>query len=76
MSDDFHQASQFNWKPALITLALIVGFYILREHYVHVVGLLPYLLLLACPLMHMFGPGGHGVHHHHDEQAGRAEDKK
>jgi hypothetical protein len=29
-----------------------------------VVGALPYLLLLACPLMHVFMHRGHGGHHH------------
>jgi hypothetical protein len=31
-----------------------------------VLGVLPYLLILACPLMHLFmhrGHGGHGGHH-------------
>lgn len=35
------------------------------EHRVHLYGALPYLLLLACPLMHLFmhhGHGGHGSH--------------
>ena len=35
---------------ALATAALIAGFYLLREHWVHVMGFWPYLLLLACPL--------------------------
>ena len=35
------------------------------EHRAHLYGALPYLLLLACPLMHLFmhhGHGGHGGH--------------
>jgi hypothetical protein len=28
-----------------------------------VFGVLPYLLLLACPLMHLFLHHGHGGHH-------------
>lgn len=35
------------------SLALILVFYILREHWGHVLGYLPYLILLACPLMHL-----------------------
>lgn len=53
-------------KPATIALmmtALIVAFFALREHWGHVAGLWPYLLLLACPLMHLFhGHGGHSGH--------------
>ncbi|MGQ0599494.1 DUF2933 domain-containing protein [Aquabacterium sp.] len=51
---------------AIAMLALIAAFYVLREHWQHVAGSWPYLLLLACPLMHVFhGHGGHGGHHHH-----------
>src|SRR5450759_1567706 len=54
---------------ALETLALIAGFFLLREHWGHVLGLWPYLLLLACPLMHlMHGHGGHGHGSHADHQ--------
>ncbi len=35
------------------------------EHWAHLVGTLPFLLLLACPLMHLFMHGGHG-HGGHD----------
>jgi hypothetical protein len=42
---------------------LIAGFYLLREHWSHVAGNWIYLLLMACPLMHLFhGHGGHGNH--------------
>ena len=53
-------------KPGIVLgmFAVIALFYVLREHYAHAVGLLPYLLLLLCPLMHLFGHhhGGHGHH--------------
>lgn len=41
--------------------ALILGFYLLREHWYHIAGYWSYLLLLACPLIHLF----HGGHHRH-----------
>jgi hypothetical protein len=47
---------------------VIVGFLLWTEHLAHAVGYLPFLLILACPLMHMFmhgGHGGHGGHAHH-----------
>ena len=41
--------------------ALIGAFYLLREHWGHVAGSWPDLLLLACPVMHLFHRhGGHG----------------
>ncbi|ODS51964.1 MAG: hypothetical protein ABS37_21870 [Acidovorax sp. SCN 65-108] len=49
---------------AVVMLALIALFFLLREHWSHIAGYWPYLLLLACPLMHLFhGHGGHGSHH-------------
>jgi len=50
------------WKGAALMVAAIAGFYLLREHWGHALGLAPYLLLLACPLMHVFMHGGHGHH--------------
>ena len=47
----------------LIAFLAIAGFYLIAEHRAHVWGYLPFLLLLACPLLHMFmhrGYGGHG----------------
>lgn len=31
-------------------------------HGAHLLQLAPFLILLACPLMHVFGHGGHGGH--------------
>ena len=48
---------------AVIMLALIGVFLLLREHWSHIAGYWPYLLLLACPLMQLFHEhGGHGSH--------------
>lgn len=60
-------------KTALLMVALVGGFYLLREHWNHVAGNWVYLLLLACPLMHLFhGHGGHGGHGAHGN--GRRDD--
>jgi Protein of unknown function (DUF2933) len=66
-------------QMALVTAALIIGFYLLREHWGHVLGLWPYLLLLACPLMHLVhGHGGHshGPHAGHRTHSGHAASEK
>ena len=53
-------------KTALLMFAVVGGFYLLREHWDHVAGNWVYLLLLACPLLHLFhGHGGHGGHGPH-----------
>jgi hypothetical protein len=60
------------WGAALLLVALIAGFYLLREHWNQLAGTGPYLLLLACPLMHLFhGHGGHGKHDSHSRQPGQ-----
>lgn len=53
---------------ALASLAIVVGFYLLMEHTAHVFGALPYLLLLLCPMLHLFHHHGHG--HRHPDQHG------
>ncbi|WQE04953.1 DUF2933 domain-containing protein [Moraxella canis] len=61
----------------LATAAVIAGFYLLREHWGHVLGYWPYLLLLACPLMHlMHGHGGHGGHGNHAQPPRRTNNKE
>ena len=47
---------------------LIAAFFLVTEHQAHVFQYLPFLLLLACPLMHIFGHGGHGGHGGHEAE--------
>ena len=70
-------------KTALLMVGLVGTFYLLREHWNHVAGNWVYLLLLACPLMHLFhGHGGHAGHGGHgwpasrDSQAGQPGTRK
>ena len=52
-------------KIVLIAFLAIAGFYLLAEHRAHTFAILPFLLLPACLLMHVFmhrGHGGHGGH--------------
>jgi len=46
-------------RLAWIGFAAVSAFYLWAEHRAHLLGALPLLLLLACPLMHLFGHG-HG----------------
>jgi hypothetical protein len=53
----------------------VAAFFLLTEHTAHVFGALPWLLLLACPLMHLFMHGGHGHGGHgHGGHGGRSGD--
>jgi len=49
-------------KWVLGGFAAIALFFLFTEHRAHLLGALPYLLVLACPLMHLFH--GHGHHGH------------
>jgi Protein of unknown function (DUF2933) len=47
---------------ALCGFLLIAGVYLLTEHTAHAYAALPFVLLLSCPLMHLFMHHGHGGH--------------
>ena len=62
---------------ALIGFLAITGALLLTEHRWHVLGILIWLPLLACPLLHVFmhgGHGGHDGHAGHDDPAKRDQD--
>ena len=46
----------------LCSFLAVAGFFLITEHTAHVLGALPWLLLAACPLMHLFMHHGHGGH--------------
>ena len=48
-------------RLALVVFGAIAGFLLLAEHRTHVLPYLPWLLLAACPLIHVFMH--HGGHH-------------
>lgn len=54
-------SSKLGW--AVTTAFALLGAYLLWNHTGHIALALPYLFLLACPLMHVFGHG-HGHHGH------------
>ena len=48
-----------------LVLASIAAWFLWTEHRAHLFGALPWLVLLACPLMHVFMHRGHHGHHGH-----------
>lgn len=54
-----------------VGFAVIAGALLFTEHRAHVLGLLIWLPVLACPLMHLFMHGGHHHGHHHGNDAQR-----
>jgi hypothetical protein len=63
------QANRPWWRTRsgiiLLGFLVVAGFFLFTEHRAHVFGALPYLLILACPLMHLFMHHGHGGHASH-----------
>ena len=59
-----------------VAFLIIAGFLLWTEHLAHALGFLPYLLILACPLMHIFMHGGHGGHGGHRDRAQSDGDKR
>ena len=60
---EFEQRRRFSTTTILTLLAgTAVIVYLVAAHPQHVLGVLPVLVLLACPLMHLLV---HGGRHHH-----------
>jgi len=68
-----------NWLRSQSGLALlgfltVAAIFLWTEHRAHLLGILPYVLLLLCPLLHFLhgGHGGRGGHH----ERGNGDDPK
>ena len=64
---------QIPWWLAACLFAAIALFFLWEEHSAHIMGALPWLLLLACPLLHLLMHGGHG-HGHGGGDSGEHDD--
>lgn len=63
-----HPQSFWRSGPGFAAMGLIgvASYFLWIEHRQHVVEFLPYMLILACPLMHVFMHRGHTHHHSRD----------
>lgn len=62
------------WGVVCTVLAVAASAYLWLTHRDHVLALLPYAFLAACPLMHMFMHRGHHGHHvQHGHDSGKAD---
>lgn len=76
---DKGNSRRFRTRWVFIAFIAVAAYFLITEHKAHLSGLLyylPFLLLLLCPLMHVFmhrGHGGHnsgGEHKHGPQQKG------
>jgi hypothetical protein len=75
MTPERQQQTLSRAKWVLLGFLLIAGYFAIAEHRAHLNGLLqylPFLLVLACPLMHVFMHRGHGHNHAHDRNNDRS----
>ena len=87
--DTKQQSQARSWLSSPVGLVLcgfliIAAFFLFTEHRAHVLGILPYVLLLLCPILHLLmhrkhgghggGNGGHSDHiegHKHNPGGGK-----
>ncbi len=74
-----HQINVGNiFRSKLIWLVIGViavgAYFLIIKHKEHVLGLLPFLFILLCPLMHVFMHRHHGGHGGHGNMHGNSED--
>ena len=50
------------WWLGWVLMTGIALFFLWEEHEAHIIGALPYALLLLCPIIHLFMQRGHGGH--------------
>lgn len=63
LADDSKRRSRFTaTNIAIVGFMAIAAFYLIAEHRAHLLGWLPLLIILACPLLHIFMHRGHGGH--------------
>jgi hypothetical protein len=61
-----HRSAEGNDRYRTVSRYVFFGFvavaayFLIEEHRAHLIAVLPYVLLAACPLMHLFHHRGHG----------------
>ena len=68
--------SRLPWLKSRANITLLVflgigGYFLLTEHWAHVIQALPYLLVLGCVVMHVFMHGNPAHGGHSDDQEHR-----
>jgi len=72
--DETWSIRRTTWLTVAVMLAVVGGAYLVQQHWTPLAGNWVYLVLLACPLMHLFMHHGHGGHGGHDNPHSRDAD--
>ena len=70
--DQFHKPDDKKrwWRSRdgviMVIFLAFAGFFLITEHRAHVFQYLPWLIILACPFLHLFMHHGHGNHRDHN----------
>ena len=77
--NDQHTQNSHHKKSNLVMWIFLgfIAYFLVTEHWAHIVPYLPWFILLLCPLLHVFMHGGHGHgsnqdshtnHSHHNKE--------
>lgn len=65
---------RYRFELVLLAFLAIAAFLLFSEHRAHVLGGALWLLILACPILHLFMHAGHGAHR--SRNTGRASEER
>ena len=73
MGDSQHAHSaqcgrQSSWGWIFLAFGAMAVVLLWPEHRAHLLGVIPYLILFACPLMHLLHRGRHRGHSHQEDR--------
>jgi hypothetical protein len=77
-TNDASQKHGWVWSPSglvLLAFLAIAAFFLFTEHWAHVLGALPYVLVFLCPVLHLLLHGWH-QHDHTDHTAQQPQSPK
>lgn len=59
---------QSSWGWVFLAFGAMAVVLLWQEHRAHLLGIIPYLILFACPLMHLLHRGHHRGHGRHEDR--------
>lgn len=76
VSQQQHDQPRSRSTVVLLAFLAIGGFFLITEHAAHLFGILPYLLVFLCPVLHLLHGGHGGGHSHRGSNTSQTEGEK